>query len=75
MFDITEEDRLNIQLAETVGVNHLAVSYPQVKHLLQWGRFSILLCSLKSKLIPLKEVMAINNLNILCRCGLINYPT
>ena len=31
MFDITEEDSLNIKLAETVGVTHLAVSYPQVK--------------------------------------------
>jgi len=29
MFDITEEDNLNIKLAETVGVTHLAVSYPQ----------------------------------------------
>jgi len=29
MFEITEEDNLNIKLAETVGVTHLAVSYPQ----------------------------------------------
>ena len=31
MFDITGEDTLNIKLAETVGVTHLAVSYPQVR--------------------------------------------
>ena len=30
VFDITKEDHLNIELAEAVGVTHLAVSYPQV---------------------------------------------
>ena len=30
VFDITKEDHLNIDLAEAVGVTHLAVSYPQV---------------------------------------------
>ena len=39
MFDITEEDNLNIKLAETVGVTHLAVSYPQVKHSVQMKFF------------------------------------
>ena len=29
-FEISKEDHLNIQLAEAVGVRHLAVSYPQV---------------------------------------------
>ena len=32
MFDITTEDKLNIKLAEAVGVSHLAVSYPEVGH-------------------------------------------
>ena len=32
MFDITKEDHLNIELAEAVGVTHLAVSYPQVSN-------------------------------------------
>ena len=31
VFDITQGDRVNIDLAERVGVEHLAVSYPQVK--------------------------------------------
>ena len=30
VFDITKGDRVNIDLAERVGVAHLAVSYPQV---------------------------------------------
>ena len=30
VFDITQGDRVNIDLAERVGVDHLAVSYPQV---------------------------------------------
>ena len=30
VFDITQGDRVNIDLAERVGVEHLAVSYPQV---------------------------------------------
>ena len=30
VFDITQGDRVNIDLAERVGVSHLAVSYPQV---------------------------------------------
>ena len=29
MFAITNEDKLNIKLAQAVGVSHLAVSYPQ----------------------------------------------
>ena len=29
-FEISKEDHINIQLAEAVGVRHLAVSYPQV---------------------------------------------
>ena len=39
LFEITEEDSLNIKLAETVGVTHLAVSYPQVKHLVGGKHF------------------------------------
>ena len=33
VFEITSEDKLNIKLAQAVGVSHLAVSYPQVKPL------------------------------------------
>ena len=33
MFAITNEDKLNIKLAQAVGVSHLAVSYPQVNTL------------------------------------------
>ena len=30
VLEITSQDRLNIKLAEAVGVSHLAVSYPEV---------------------------------------------
>ena len=63
MFEITEEDNLNIKLAETVGVTHLAVSYPQVKHSIQLFNFIFIL---------IKEVISSikgdnkNNKNIPC---------
>ena len=31
VFDITKEDLINIELADVVGVTHLAVSYPEVQ--------------------------------------------
>ena len=42
VFDITQGDRVNIDLAERVGVAHLAVSYPQVDQVFIGQYFKII---------------------------------
>ena len=50
MFDITKEDHLNIELAEAVGVTHLAVSYPQVSDQLELIKHSSVGSSFHSRI-------------------------
>ena len=76
-FEISKEDHLNIQLAEAVGVRHLAVSYPQVpqhSRYTVWRRLSLtqdINCTLARATVDSELLRVCTNVSVpVCRWGM-----
>ena len=76
-FEISKEDHLNIQLAEAVGVRHLAVSYPQVplhSRYTVWRRLTLtqdINCTLARATVDSELLRVCTNVSVpVCRWGM-----